>query len=69
MTREAGGRVKGGAVRAEFQELEKAMWMLNIMIYFCSIHDYLFFFVVIIMRPACAGRSPRNKCSIRFPEC
>jgi hypothetical protein len=68
MIAEAGGRIKGGAVvGAEFEELEKAMWMLNIMIYFCSIHDYLFF--IITIRPACAEHSPRNKCCICFPEC
>ena len=62
MTRAAGGRAKGGAVGAEFEELEKAMQMSNIMIYLCSIYEYLF----ITIRPACPGRSPSNKCSIAF---
>jgi hypothetical protein len=50
MTRAAEGRVKEGVVGAEFNELDKAVWMLNIIICFCSIHEYL----LIITRP-CAG--------------
>jgi hypothetical protein len=63
MTRAAGGRAKGVAVGAEFEELEKAMQMSNIMIYFRLIYKYLIFSSPSDLHVL---GSPRNKCSIAF---
>jgi hypothetical protein len=45
MTRADGGRVKDGLVGAEFNDLDKAVWKLNIIIYFRSIHEWPFIII------------------------